>query len=235
MRSKARTERDLLVPLGMTGSLMAVYLLARPYGDSPGVASTAAQQAAAFASPWWVVAHVAGALALVGFGRLTLRLADLEGEWFVTRLARWAGLAGVMLVLPYFGAETFALHVIGLHATSGETGLLVLVEEIRNQPVAITMFGVGLLLLAVAGIAFALAWTRYAGNRAAWPLGVLMALMLPQFYLPPVGRMAFGLLYLLAAIGLGAAILRRGATSEPVGSDVLTPDIESPAPSRRDH
>ncbi|MFT3971599.1 MAG: hypothetical protein QM695_15310 [Micropruina sp.] len=141
----------------------------------------------------------------------------------MTRLARWAGLAGVVLVLPYFGAETFALHVIGRHAASGETGLPALVEEIRNQPVAITMFGLGRLLLAVAGVAFAMAWTRYAGNRAAWPLGVLVALVLPQFYLPPVGRMAFGVLYLLAAIGLGAAILRRGTGPDAVRQDAMDP------------
>ncbi len=205
MGSKPRTERDLLVPLGTTGILMAAYLLVRPYGD---MTSSAAEQAAAFASPWWVVAHVAGALALVGFGRLALRLADLERDRFVTRLARWAGLAGVVLVLPYFGAETFALHVIGRHAAAGDTSLLALVDEIRNQPVAITMFGLGLLLLAVAGIAFALAWTRHAGSRAAWPLGVLMALVLPQFYLPPVGRMTFGVAYLLAAVLLAVGVLR---------------------------
>ena len=211
MGSKPRTERDLLVPLGMTGILMAVYLLARPYGD---VASTAAERAAAFASPWWVVAHIAGALALVGFGRLTLRLADLERDRFVTRLARWAGLAGVVLVLPYFGAETFALHVIGRHAATGDTALLALVAEIRNQPVAITMFGLGLLLLAVAGIAFALAWTRRTGSRAAWPLGVLVALVLPQFYLPPVGRMAFGVAYLLTAVLLAVTVLRGDPTPD---------------------
>ena len=206
MGSKPRTERDLLVPLGTTGILMAAYLLVRPYGD---MTSSAAEQAAAFASPWWVVAHVAGALALVGFGRLALRLADLERDWFVTRLARWAGLAGVVLVLPYFGAETFALHVIGRHAAAGDTWLLALVDEIRNQPVAITMFGLGLLLLAVAGIAFALAWTRYTASRTAWPLGILLALVLPQFYLPPVGRMAFGVAYLLAAVLLAVTVLRR--------------------------
>lgn len=224
MRSKPRTERDLLVPLGMTGILMAVYLLARPYGD---LAASAAERAAAFASPWWVAAHVAGALALAGFGRLALRLSDIARESFAARLARWAGLAGVVLVLPYFGAETFALHVIGRRAAAGETSLLPLVDEIRNQPVAIATFGLGLLLLAVAGIAFALAWTRLAGSRAAWPLGVLVALVLPQFYLPPVGRMAFGVAYLLAAAVLAGSVLRRrpepdAATLGPVAAEPVT-------------
>lgn len=222
MRNKPRTQRDLLVPLGMTGILMAVYLLVRPYGD---MTSSAAEKAAAFASPWWIVAHVAGALALVGFGRLALRLADLERDWFVTRLARWAGLSGVVLVLPYFGAETFALHVLGRHAAAGDTALPALVDEIRNQPVAMTLFGLGLLLLAVAGIAFALAWTRYAGSRAAWPLGILVALVLPQFYLPPVGRMAFGVAYLLAAVLLAVVVLRR----DPAPEAATEPGATSPA------
>ena len=76
-----------------------------------------------------------------------------------------------------------------------------------------------LFLLAVAGIAFALAWTRYAGSRAAWPLGVLMALVLPQFYLPPVGRMAFGVAYLLAAAVLAGSVLRR--RSAPDGARLV--------------
>ncbi len=224
MHVKPIAERDLLVPLGMTGILMAVYLLGRPYGDSPAVASTGAEQAAAFASGWWVAAHVAGALALAGFGRLALRLSDLARESFTARLARWAGLAGVVLVLPYFGAEAFALHVIGRRVAAGETSLLVLVDEIRNQPVAITLFALGLFLLAVAGIAFALAWTRYAGSRAAWPLGVLMALVLPQFYLPPVGRMAFGVAYLLAAAVLAGSVLHRGSAPDGVRLVAEAPD-----------
>ncbi len=208
MRPRLTTERDLLVPLAMTGILMAVYLLVRPYGDSPALTPNSAEQAAAFASPWWVAAHVAGALALAGFGRLALRLSDLARESFAARLARWSGLTGAVLVLPYFGAETFALHVIGRHALT-DVSVLAMVDEIRNQPVAISLFGLGLLLLAVAGVAFALAWTRYASSRAAWPLGILVALVLPQFYLPPVGRMAFGVVYLLAAAVFAGSVLRR--------------------------
>lgn len=208
MRPRLTTERDLLVPLAMTGILMAVYLLVRPYGDSPALTPNSAEQAAAFVSPWWVAAHVAGALALAGFGRLALRLSDLARESFAARLARWSGLTGAVLVLPYFGAETFALHVIGRHALT-DVSVLAMVDEIRNQPVAISLFGLGLLLLAVAGVAFALAWTRYASSRAAWPLGILVALVLPQFYLPPVGRMAFGVVYLLAAAVFAGSVLRR--------------------------
>ena len=41
-----------------------------------------------------------------------------------------------------------------------------------------------------------------------WPLGIAIALVLPQFYLPPVGRMAFGVAYLLAAAVLAGSVLR---------------------------
>lgn len=227
MRAKLMKERDLLVPVAMTGVLMAVYLLIRPYGDTPGPTPHPAEQAAAFASSWWVAAHVAGALALAGFGRLALRLADLTPELFAARLGRWAGLASVVFVLPYFGAETFALHVIGRHAET-DPSMLTMVTEIRDQPVAITLFGLGLLLLAVSGIAFAIAWTQYAGSRAAWPLGVLIALVLPQFYLAPVGRMVFGVAYLLAAALFAASVLRRnrltvGPAPDPTAPDSMTP------------
>lgn len=197
--NRAASVRDLPMPAGASGVLMALYLLLRPYGDSPGVVSSPQVQADAFASVWWVAAHCCGALALVMFAWLALRLSDLESRSFAARIGRWSGLSGAVLLLPYFGAETFALHVIGTKAAAGRLDLLALVPEIRNQPVAITTFGLGLLLLAVSGIALALAWARRTGSWLAWPLGVAAALVLPQFYLPPVGRMIFGVVYLAAA------------------------------------
>lgn len=187
----------LAAPLVGTGVLMAAYLLLRPYGDHAG--GSTAEAAQAFASTWWVVAHLCGALALASFARLAVRLDDL-GSTLLSRAARWTGLAGVVLVLPYYGAETFGLHALGRAALAGDQGVLQLVDDIRDQPVALTMFGLGLILLAVCGLLVALAWHRRTGSLAAWPLGVLMALLLPQFYLPPTGRMAYGVLYAVAAL-----------------------------------
>lgn len=182
----------LIAPALGTGLLMAGYLLLRPYGDAQGAL------AHAFASTRWVAAHVCGALALASFARLTLRLDEHLGTR-LSRAASWAGLAGTVLVLPYYGAETFALHVIGARALTGDVRVLELVPLIRNQPVALTMFGVGLLLLAAGGVIAAIAWQRERGAWTLWPLGALMAGVLPQFYRPPVGRMAFGVLVLVAA------------------------------------
>lgn len=214
------TTRHLVVPTGSSGLLMAVYLLLRPYGDASSATSTEA--AAAFASTWWVIAHLAGALALVQLGRLGLRIDDLLGTP-TTMIARWSGLAGSVLVLPYFGAETFGLHAIGQLGLTDPTALA-LVEEVRNQPVALTTFGLGLLLLAACGITTALAWHRAVRSGrweapavAAWPLGVASALVLPQFYLVPAGRMTFGVAFAAAALVLAVSAHRASAVATDVG------------------
>lgn len=202
-----RQKRSKLVgPLIGTGLLMAAYLLIRPYGDSASLAPEV--RAAAFASPRWVIAHLAGALALVSFARFALRLSDANPDSTAARLARWSGLGGAVLVLPYFGAETFALHVLGQRALVDDPALVDVGEQIRNLPAALTTFAIGLLLLAVSGVAAASAWRRITHSLAAWPLGLGVAFLLPQFYLPSTGRMAFGLAYLAAAGLLAASVLR---------------------------
>lgn len=200
------TPRHLLAPTVGAAVLMALYLLIRPYGDA-GSTTEAAQ---AFASTRWIVAHVCGALALASIGSLGLRLADLYPSRSA-RLARWSGLAGAALVLPYYGAETFGLHAVGARAL-WDPAAFDLVDQIRNQPVAMTMFALGLVLIAVAGIAIPLAWSRArrpgADSRAAWPLGVLIAVFTVQFSLPPAGRIAYGVVFVAAAVVLVVALVR---------------------------
>ena len=195
----------VVAPLVATGVLMAAYLVLRPYGDVNGGATPVAAQA--FASWQWIAAHLCGAASLASFGRFTLRLKELL-PGLRTRIARTTGLLGSVAVLPYYGAEMFGLHALGRAALAGDPGVLRLVEQIRNQPVALATFGAGLILLAISGIAAALAWSAERGSVAAWPLGVLVALVLPQYYLPPVGRMAFGVAYALAAFSLAWGVLR---------------------------
>lgn len=218
---RASTAR-LIVPGISTGLLMAVYLLSRPYGDAPGGSRMEAAQA--FASPWWIVSHVCGLLALASFAWLGLRLSDLV-VGATAAIARGSGLAGAALVLPYYGAETFGLHAVGARAVAGDPAALDLVDPIRNQPVAVAMFGIGLLLLAVSGVTAALAWQRSGlGSRrwTAWPVGVGVALVLPQFLLPPIGRMAFGVAYALAATVLVVAVLPLARTTEESAEERMT-------------
>lgn len=198
------SPQRLLLPTLVAGVLMVGYLVLRPYGD----AGSEAEVAGAFASTAWVVSHVLGLLAIAAIGLLTLRLAEVcDGA--PARLARRSGLLGVVLVLPYYGAETFGLHALG-HWAAVDPAVLALTEEIRQQPVAITMFGIGLVLLAVAGIAIGITWSRAGSgllSGGAWPLAVAIAALAPQFYLPPAGRVAFGLVFGLAAAIFAAAIL----------------------------
>ncbi|MFN3600573.1 MAG: hypothetical protein ACK4UY_04195 [Dietzia sp.] len=190
-----------------SGLLMAGYLLLRPYGDSDGGDSLAAAEA--FASNLWLFSHLAGAAALVA----------LAAFWTLhtTGPLRWAGPVGAALVLPYYGAETFALHEIGHRALSGDPATLELVAAVRDNPAAVTLFALGLLTLAVAGIAAALSWRRaHRPGRAAaalLPLAVVAALFLPQFFLPPAGRMAYGVVFAAAAV-YAAITMRGGAGSQ---------------------
>lgn len=196
-RADTSHARYLAAPLVGTATLMAAYLLLRPYGDATGSETLAAAEA--FASWRWLAAHLCGLLALASVGRLALRLHD-QIPRTTTRLARWLGLAGTVAVLPYYGLETFGLFTIGQAALDGNTTALALVDPMRDHPVALTTFGLGLVLLAGCGIAMAIAWKRSVGTLAAWPLGVMIALMLPQFYLPPTGRMIFGIIWAIAAM-----------------------------------
>lgn len=205
----------LVAPLIGSATLMAAYLIARPYGDATGEPAVIA---AAFADWRWVAAHVCGLLALAQFARMTQRLEDASRDADsrggnptpLARFARTTGLIGAMLVLPYYGAETFGLHALGrARLADSSFPLIELTDAIRNQPAALTLFGVGLLSLAASAILVALAWRQLGTPRwAAWPLAILMAGFLPQFFLPPTGRVAYGVAY-----AAGALILARAAWS----------------------
>lgn len=192
-----------------SGVLMAGYLLLRPYGDADGGETLAAAEA--FSSPLWIASHLAGAASLVTLAALWSLL--------TTGPLRWAGPVGAALVLPYYGAETVALHEIGARALAGDPGVLALVPAVRDNPAAVTLFAVGLIALAAAGIVAALSWRRLQRpGRAAHaflPLAVIAALFLPQFFLPPAGRMAYGLAFAAAAVY--AAITAASAGRDTMG------------------
>lgn len=220
--------KQLAAPLIGGGILMAAYLGLRPYGDQ---STDPATIAAAFADWRWVASHVCGLLALAQFGRLTQRLEDLSrGEGRPSRLARFAratGLGGALLVLPYYGAETFGLHALGRARLDDPTfPLVALTEAVRNQPAALTLFGAGLISLAVSAVLTSLAWRQFARpSWAPWPLAALMIGFLPQFYLPAAGRIGYGIAYLIAAVVWLAAASRHqhsAASDHQMTSGVTT-------------
>lgn len=200
----------------LAGVLMATFQLLRPWGD---VDEVPAEMAEAFADPRWLIAHLAGAASFVALALLAREVARATREedrpTRVARLAVVATTAGAALVLPYYGAETFALHEIGRAALAGApVDVLALSGSIRMNLAAVILFGVGLLLIAIGAVCLSLAATRSGmGAWGAWPFGVLVALALPQFALPPVGRMAYGIVFLMAALLFAAASRRRSAAA----------------------
>lgn len=177
------SQRSTVGLLLATGILFGIYPILRPYSDEVGVSG-----ADAFASPLWVAAHVSAMLGFVTLG-LAVRAMNVGS---VAEVTTWVG---VGLVLPYYGAETFALNVLGSEAQ--DTGDLVyLAEPIRYGIVQTVMFGAGLLLIAVGAVAVALAVRRWQ----AWVFSAGFVLFLPQFFAPPSFRIAHGVLILVGAL-----------------------------------
>ena len=185
-------QRSAVVLLVATGIFFAAYSVLRPYSSEIGLAA-----ADAFASPLWVAEHVS---AMIGFVALALAVRSLGAG---AEVAIWVG-AG--LVLPYYGAETFALNVLGSQAqNSGDYSLMELAEPIRYGPTQTVMFGAGLLAIAVGAIVLA----RRLGTWQAWVFAAGFVVFLPQFFAPPWVRIAHGLLILVGAVALAASTYRQ--------------------------
>ncbi|MEU8270363.1 hypothetical protein AB0B89_24800 [Sphaerisporangium sp. NPDC049002] len=191
--------------LAVAGVLFLAYPLVRPYSDESSLAG-----AVAMASSAWIASHL---FAVVGFVLLTLGLLALhlvlnQRRTLHALVVTWIG-AG--LTLPYYGAEVFGANVIGHRAVQdGSASLLRLVEEFRYLPAAITLFGAGLVLLAV-GVTMAAVAIWRSGTLARWsavPLAAGFALFLPQFFAPPALRIAHGALIAIGGVRLGLELLR---------------------------
>jgi hypothetical protein len=189
--------------------VFAAYPALRPYADEATL-----DGARAFASVAWAAAHTAG---MVGFVVLPLGLLGLAthvelGRGRAAVVLAWLG--GV-LVLPYYGAETFGLAVIGARAAAeGDPGLLSLADDFRTGALPMTTFGIGLLLLAAAGVALAAGTWR---TRARWGgvlVGAALVLYLPQFFAPPAARVAHGALLGVGCLLLAGTLVRRSVAPQ---------------------
>ena len=200
----ARSGAAVLLTAGL---LFLLYPALRPWGDVvPGL-----EAARAYADPRWPLAHFVGAIGfhLLPVGLLALREV-IGGRLATVALATtWLG-AG--LVLPFFGAEAFGLHVVGVQVVaSGDLGLLGFVEAIRNGPLQMTSFAVGLMLLAVGpGLAGVAVWrSRVLPRWSALLFAAGFTLYLPQFFGPPAVRIAHGVLVMVGCVVLAYALTRR--------------------------
>jgi hypothetical protein len=181
--------------LAIAGICFALYPAIRPFSDEASL-----QGAEAFADPSWLLAH---SLAMIGFILLILGLLGLcnllcettTGGLGITALVvTWIG---VGFTLPYYGAETFALHAVGQEAVrQNNVDLLVTLTNSIRFGEGIWFFGLGLLAIAVGTILFAVAIWR-SGILFKWsgiPLAVGFALFIPQFFTPQPVRIGHGLL-----------------------------------------
>ncbi|MBB5781018.1 hypothetical protein [Nonomuraea jabiensis] len=184
------------------GILFLAYPAIRPSGDD----------ATAMASTAWVAGHAAAMLGFVLLGLAVLGLHQVLGDRLSLRAAAvtWVG-AG--LTLPYYGAEDFGLNVIARRSLHDQApALMELAEEFRYGPVAITMFAVGLLVLAVGAVMAAIAVWR-SGTLPKWSgtaLAMGFVLFIPQFFGPYPLRIAHGALIMIGALWLAAALVTGG-------------------------
>lgn len=176
------------ISLSVAGVLFLLYPVLRPWEDE----STTSGAAAAMGSTAWVVAHLC---AMIGFILVAVALLRYDR---VAAVVFWIG-AG--LTLPYYGAEDF-----GLHAIADQPNLLDLAEDVRYNPFAMTMFGLGLLTMAAGAIIVAVRLRTVPAILFAVGFG----LFLPQFFGPPAARIAHGALLAAACVWL-AWDARRGA------------------------
>jgi hypothetical protein len=191
------------------GVMFLLYPALRPWHDE----STVAGARESMASGAWVTAHF---LAMLGFIAVPVGLYVVH-QVLSSRTSGWAlvtAWVGAGLTLPYYGAEDFGLHAL---AGSPTPDLLAAVDRIRYQPVAITIFGVGLALLGVSAVLAAVAIWRSGvlAPAAGIVFAVAFGLLIPQFYLPAAARIAHGVLTLAGCAGL-AITLWRAPVAAPV-------------------
>lgn len=201
--SNAPRTRLAALALVIAGVCFVLYPAIRPFSDEVSL-----QGAAAFASSAWLLAH---SLAMVGFVLVLLGLLSVNSllrdtaAGGLSMVAFVVTLIGVGFTLPYYGAETFALHAVGQEAIKLQNAdLYVTLTNAIRYGEGIWFFGVGLLALGVGTILFAVAIWR-SGVLTRWS-GILLAagfaLFIPQFFTPQPVRVGHGLLVMVGCLVL---------------------------------
>lgn len=204
--NRSRLSASALV---ISGILFVLYPAIRPFSDEASL-----QGAAAFASTQWLVAHM---LAMVAFTLLPLGLSGLHRslqESAVEHLGYWAVVLswiGTGLTLPFYGGEAYGLHAIGQEAIRQQTAALVSLAAVVRSGPGLVMFLIGLLLLAIAAITFAIALWR-SGSYPKWsgiPFALGVGLYIPQFFGTQPLRVAHGLLVAIGCLWIAAGLWRQ--------------------------
>jgi hypothetical protein len=199
--------------LGLSALLLLVFPLIRPFFplDPTAPAETLTAASPAITSVSWVAAHLLCTLAFVillyGMLILYVRLAHGVAERRALQ-ALVLSCAGIALILPMLGVETYILPIIGQLYLAGQTGIAPAVGLIYNGP-AIIVFLLGLLLLALGAILFAMTIWRSAGlpRWAGVIFAIGLALWFPPF--PRIIRIIDGLLIGIGGVWLAGSIWRK--------------------------
>ncbi len=190
--------RLAIFSLAIAGICFVLYPSIRPFSNESTL-----KGAEAFASSEWVIAH---SLAMIGFILVTLGLFGVYCHLRNTIMSYYIIPAfivmwiGIGLTLPYYGAETFALHAVGKEALKhNNVDLLVTLTNSIRFGEGVWFFGFGLIAIAFGAILFAIAVWR-SGTLSKWsgiPLAIGFVLFIPQFYTPQPMRIAHGILILV--------------------------------------
>lgn len=202
------------VAFALAGILFLLYEAAAPRRDQ-----TTLEGAESWTTAGWAVAHLAAIVGLVliplGYGALRGCLEGTRNEK-TAFLAATVGYIGSALTISYYGAEVYGLKAIGERAVEdGDAALTDVADAFRLDPTAVTVFTIGLAGIAVAAVLAAVAVWR-SGSLNRWsgvPLAVLLVTMLPQYFLPQPGRIAWGALVAAAALWLAAELWKASAKS----------------------
>lgn len=197
------------VAFAIAGILFAVYEAVAPRADE-----TTLEGAASWASAGWSVAHISAIVGLIliplGYGAIRGFL-DGTPQERAAHLAAVVGYIGSGLTISYYGAEVYGLKAIGERALAdGDPSLTDVGNDFRLDPAAMTVFAIGLLLVAIAAVLASIAVWR-SGSLPRWsavPLAALLVTMLPQYFLPHAGRIIWGVLVAVAALWLATALWR---------------------------
>jgi hypothetical protein len=202
------------IAFALAGVLFTVYEAAAPRRDQTTLAG-----AESWTTAGWALAHIAAIVGLIliplGYGAIRGFLEGTRNEK-TAFMAATVGYIGSALTISYYGAEVYGLKAIGQRAVEdGDASLTEVGNAFRYDPTAISVFLIGLVLIAVAAVLAAVAvWRSGVLNRwSAVPLAALLVTMLPQYFLPHAGRIAWGALVLVAALWLAAELWKASSKS----------------------
>jgi hypothetical protein len=197
------------IALGISGILFVLYPAIRPFSDEVSLSG-----AAAFASPEWIIAHV---MAMLGFILMTFGLLGLYLYLQETTSDRlgfqgfvWS-LLGTGLTLPFYGAEVFGLHAIGLEAIKQQNSDLISMANVVRFGPGFIMILIGLVCLAIGCILSAIGiWrSRTLPKWSGIPLALGFLLYIPQFVGTQPIRVAHGLLVAIGCLWMAVSLFRK--------------------------